>query len=99
MYRQDYDAFIFSLINRDGNPVKMNCINHRLAIYGGKYGPSFGFCDIVISSYSNKNIDSYANLGISYSHPKYWFYSTKAQTFLANSKHFKVREIEVFQTV
>jgi hypothetical protein len=72
-FKSDPNAFIFSLTNKDNQPVKMkiNPNRHEYAIIcHSRYGPMFGF-DICIADNANKEIDSWSNLGHSYPHPQY----------------------------
>jgi hypothetical protein len=96
-YKADPNAFLFSLINQDSEPLKMKCISSDEAIYcSTKYGPNFGNMDIKISSESNENTQSCSNIGYSYEHPDYNYDSNEAQLFLAGSNEFQVLEIEVY---
>jgi len=100
-YKLDPDAFLFSLTNRDSQPIKMkiNPNEHRHAIYSqNRCGPTFGFGhDINIADNANTTWDSYSDLGKSYLHPQYAYQTNKAQDFLAGSFQFQLDEIEVYQ--
>jgi hypothetical protein len=100
-WKSDKNAFLFSLINSEKRPVKVNIANGKEghAIRGHpSYGPSFGGGhDIHIADNSNSNFDSYSNFGYTYIHQDYTFDSEKAKSFLAGSYNFQVLEIEVFQ--
>jgi hypothetical protein len=99
-YQSDSTAFIFSFINRENTPLKMEIKsgNYNNAIYSeSSYGPTFGGHDFIISNSSNNNRNSYSNLGHSYKFDKYTYGSNGAQQFLAGSYNFQVSEIEVFQ--
>ena len=99
-FKKDRNAFIFSLVNDDNYPIKIDVTQHiKQAIYcDHSSGPSFGGGhDFYISSNSNKNKDSYSNLGLSYIHPYYTYESTEAENFLAGSNEFSTSEIEVYQ--
>lgn len=94
-------AFMFSLKNKDNQPLKMDCEPDHFSIccYRG-YGPCFGGGhDLSIASNANLNRKSYSNLGSSYKHPKYRYCSEQAQTFLAGSYKFKVKEVEIYTKV
>lgn len=93
------NSFLFSLINSDGTPLVMNCIEPNHAIYCNiNYGPTFGNGhSLYIANNSNANRQSYTNLGTSYKHPKYLFGSNEAKSFLAGSYNFQVDEIEVYR--
>jgi hypothetical protein len=94
--KDDPNAFIFSLINKDNKPLKLKCKN-RQAIYShSSSGPLFGYYDIRIEDRSNTNTNSYSDLGQSYTHPDYAQSSSGARSFLAGSYNFQVSEIEVY---
>jgi len=96
-YKNEENAFIFSLINKLNKPLKMKCINSKRAIFcQNSLGPNFGGYDLEIFNNSNINSDSNSNLGGSYKHPDYEKDSNEAKSFLAGSHKFKVSEIEVF---
>ena len=98
-WKNDDNAFIFSLINKENKPLLMKCLRPNLAIWcQNAFGPIFGGAnsDIFICSHSNELEGSYANLGFSYSHPQYAKASSQAQNFLAGSYKFKTVEIEVY---
>ncbi len=106
-YVTDPSAFIFSLVNEDSNPFKVNCSN------GGQYaiccsadhGPVFGgddkyLQDIIIRSDSNTLQKSYSGFGYAYQHPDYQRETVKAESILAGSYGFHIEEIEIYaQTV
>jgi len=98
--KSDSNAFLFSLTNKDNQPVKMKIIDpnehdHAICcVY--KCGPSFG-CDICIADNANTTMDCYSNLGYIYRHPQYAARSNEAKTFLAGSFNFQLDEIEVYQ--
>ena len=100
-YKQDANAFIFSLVNQDNKPLKMKTIKPKNAIYcHSSYGPTFGFgFDIHIASNSNSNTTSYSDLGHTYKHPQYAQETTQSQSFLAGSRNFQVNEIEVYAKI
>jgi hypothetical protein len=72
--------------------------SQRYGIYcHTSYGPTFGGGhDSHIANQSNTNLNSFSNLGHSYTHPDYAFRSDEAQSFLAGSLYFQVTEIEVY---
>jgi hypothetical protein len=100
-YKSDKSAFIFSLVNLENKPIKVNISNrheHNAIYTCSAYGPLFGAGhDIVISDNSNTSNDSCSNFGRNYVHQNYTFRSEKAKQFLAGSLNFNVEEIEVFQ--
>ena len=96
-FKEDANAFIFSLVNKDNRPVKMKASKPKCAIFSCRsYGPSFGVGDILIASNSNANKDSFSSLGSSYTHPIYGEESEAANSFLAGSIRFRVKDIEVY---
>jgi hypothetical protein len=99
-WKSDPNAFIFSLTNKENKPLKMNIDpnEHHGAIYcNSKFGPTFGVGDICLANNANTKMNSYSQLGHSYSHPQYACGTIEAQSFLAGSFNFKLDEIEVFQ--
>lgn len=100
--RTDKNTFLFSLVNKDKSPIKMNINkNDDRAIYCmASFGPIFGSGhDICISDGCNLNSDSYSKLGGSFVHPDYLNDAEQAKCFLAGESNFKVAEIEVFQKI
>ena len=96
-WKEDANAFIFSLINKDNLPVKMKVRVPHQAIYCVfSCGPIFGASDIFIRDNNNSNLESFSKLGCSYTHPQYARMSDEANNFLAGSKNFKVSDIEVY---
>jgi hypothetical protein len=97
--KSDANAFIFSLTNKDNQPLKMKIDPNQHQYATGcntELGPTFGG-DICIKNNSNTTMDSYSNFGRSYKHPQYAFGTKEAKTFLAGSYKFKLNEIEVYQ--
>jgi len=101
-FKNDSNAFLFSLVNSYNLIVKMPIINPDYAIYTADYcGPTFGDNDLSISTFSGvDNVDvsiGYSNLGRTYQLPSFLVYgTTSAQSFLAGSYYFKVVDIEVY---
>ena len=98
--KEDRNAFIFSLVNQDQKPIKLNYDEaDGYSIYcGSTFGPIFGGGnDFRIESDSNINKKSRSNLGCSYKHPLYLYQSKEAQNFLAGTYNFSVGEIEVYR--
>jgi hypothetical protein len=98
-YKSDRNAFIFTLTNKDNQPVKMKVDpnRHHRAIYcHSEYGPTFGG-DIIIANNANTTMDSFSNLGNIYKHPQYAYGTNEAVSFLAGSFEFQLDEIEVYQ--
>jgi hypothetical protein len=101
-YKEDKNAFIFSLVNKEKTPMKVNVAigEERCAIIAKKKcGPIFGEFkmghDIVIAL--DYGLQSYASIGSSYVVPKLKHGSDEAISFLAGSDYFELDEIEVFQ--
>jgi hypothetical protein len=98
-WKSDPNAFLFSLTNKDKEPVKMKIKPKRYhnAIHcDPKWGPIFGQ-DILIANNANARMDSCSSLGFSYKHPRYEFGTDEARTFLAGSRDFQLDEIEVYE--
>ena len=100
-WKADENSFLFSLVNKDNEPIKLNFSSFNdtvLSIYcHSSYGPTFGNgCDLYIADYANSNNTSCSNLGFHYKHPKYSFGSKEAKIFLAGAYNFQVDEIEVY---
>jgi hypothetical protein len=94
-------AFIFSLTNKDNEPLKMkidpNERQYAIGCHSG-FGPAFGgSCDILIADNSNTKMDSRSDLGHTYKHPQYEEGTNEAKKFLAGSHEFQLAEIEVYQ--
>ncbi len=70
----DFNTFLFSL-RRNGNANNLKLLNGGVdrsssnSLYVGNFGPSFGYNDLFISSYSNKFSTSNSNLCYSFSCP------------------------------
>jgi hypothetical protein len=97
--KSDSNAFIFSLTNKDNQPLKMEIDpdEHEYAIRCDSiFGPIFGN-DIQIANNANTTMKSRSNLGFSYEHPQYRCGSNEASTFLAGSNPFQLDEIEVYE--
>jgi hypothetical protein len=100
-YKSDTGSVLFSLINQNGIPVVLHNYASSSAIYcHASYGPTFGGGhDLMISSNSNTNTNSYSILGHTYRASGVIYNTAQAQHALAGSKNFKVLEIEVYQLV
>lgn len=96
-YKSDPNSFIFSLKNKEKNPIKLITVNGQI-FCNPSYGPTFGNGhDIYICKYSNTNSSSYSKCDNSYKHPNYINGSSSpTQSFLADSYNFQVSEIEVY---
>lgn len=94
-FKFDQNAFIFSLINKQNEPLLVKCTEPARAIFCAEnYGPIFGNWphDIVIDSNSNLNYENYCNLSFSYK-----YHANGEDFFLAgNSCDFQTEDIEVF---
>ena len=99
--KKDESAFLFSLINKKGQPLFMRCQKADQAIFCSKSsGPTFGGGrDIYICDRSNEINVSYTNLGSSFKHPEFAHKSDEAKSFLAGTFIFKTSEIEVFTKI
>jgi hypothetical protein len=102
-YGADSSVFIFSLINKENTPLKMDIKSDKYAnavYFHPNHGLTFGAVhDLQIADFSNNNRNSYSNLSHSYKFEKYTYGTNEAKQFLAGSYNFKVKEIEVFQMV
>jgi hypothetical protein len=100
-FKSDRNAFLFSLTNRDNQPlkIKIDPNKHQYAIYcHSSIGPSFGGgCDILIATNANTTMNSFSNLCVSYKHPQYAQGTNEAHRFLSGSNKFQLDEIEVYQ--
>ena len=96
----DPNAFIFSYINKENSPIKINCEPNMPAIRCcTKLGPMFGSAkpDLVILDESNVNLRSYSQLASSYRHPVHSQNPEAASCFLDGKSKFQTVEIEVYQ--
>lgn len=93
----DPTAYIFSLVNKHETPVRMNTINGTNAIsQNPEAGPIFGLgFDIYIGDTANGTFCGSSYVGCSYQLPDIFCHGES----LAESKSFKVKEIEVFQII
>lgn len=82
-------AWLFSLNNTTGHPIRLKCIRH-CNVQGH---------DLCIGDHPNLDNNSVSDLGYAYVTPVGEFGSEEAQSFLAGSKSFTVAEWEVFQAV
>lgn len=105
IWQSDRNAFIFSLINKDKKPIRMNIIPEKVkqAIASSPTtGPIFGGVgtklDLYVTSNGNKAYQS-SYLGHSFKHPVYDVDSIEAGSFLAGKSAYLVNEIEVYQKV
>jgi hypothetical protein len=109
-FKNDKNAFLFSLINHLNTPYKLKCNDPDKAIYCGSYPPDyylfeFGCKDLSICTHSNLIKSSYSKLGNSYSKPNYGkddcLMGPPLADFLllAGSENFLVEEIEVFTKI
>ena len=74
------NAFLFSLINKDNNPLKMECLKPQFAVCGHSdpWIQQYGL-DLYLCSNSNVNTRSSTNLGYAYKHTSYDWGSTQAK--------------------
>jgi len=95
-YKADPNSFIFSLINKLNEPIKIKWSKNNVIYCDKSFGPKFGATDFYIANNSNINTTSCSNLGYSYTHPNYRYQTNEAKSFLAGSYNFQVSEIEVY---
>jgi len=102
-HKDDPNAFIFSLTNKDMKPCKMKTTDSSVSIFcQPEFGPVFGHNDIEICDNAFYQIIDLKNanisrLGNTYLHPKYKYGTNEAMTFLAGTHIFRLSEIEVYQ--
>lgn len=101
-YKEDKEAFIFSLVNELNIPVKidvnqladLNGYNYLKAVYhSATYGPVFG-AGHDMRIYNNY---VYTNLGYSYQNPLYLRGTTQAKNLLAGSSSASLASVEVYE--
>lgn len=102
-YKVDSNAFLFSLTNRECQPVclpiipgKESLAIHGSAVSGVRFG---GGADLIIADNSHNNSNSFTNLGHTYKHPTYSHGSNEAKCFFAGTYNFQVAEIEIYQKI
>jgi hypothetical protein len=107
--KSDPNAFIFSLINEDNKPCKINVSDPNKAIFcSSRCGPIFGGSYLkegkkLINGYirvadnGNVNTDNVSVLGDAYKHPSYLYGAKETYSLLAGSQRFQIEEIEVYQ--
>jgi hypothetical protein len=101
----DRNAFIFSLINKEGSSFKAICKNNgeNAILCHSSLGPIFGYDnkthDIFISFNSVENQKNFSSFGCTYFDPDYQAGATRAQNILAGSTDFNTVEIEVFAKI
>lgn len=103
-YKRDNNAFVFSLVNKIGKPMKVGVSSGEedFAIYcRTSNGPTFGRgCDFMINGDSNVNKTAWSNFGVSFGSDeinKLEKNSNESKSFLAGAEKFSVLEVEVFQ--
>jgi hypothetical protein len=91
----DYSShtFVFSLTNKH----KFILEQHEHAIQtGSEDGPRFGNgADLVIKDKANENSNSYANIGTSYTHPRYTYKNIESYKYFSGddkTNRFKTKE-------
>ena len=94
-YGNTSNAFIFSLNNEEElAPFKTNARDPSKAIYRfQRYGPRFGYGDIMISNYANRFSFSRTMFGLHYFVPREVQHQS---TILAGTYRFSPDEVEVF---
>lgn len=97
-FKEDKNAFIFSLVNRKERPIKIFCSKFQNAIFCHEgYGPTFGDGhDIFVENNSNTFTNSYSNIGESYKSSLIENGSGEAKTFLAGTVNFSTSDVEVY---
>jgi hypothetical protein len=91
-------SFLFTVRNPAGTAaMKFSLCQPQYAIdCTASYGPTFGAGnDIYVADHSDANVNSYTNLGRSYTN-----YTSRASTVVfTGAQHFRAKEIEVFEIV
>lgn len=101
-YKSDPKAFLFSLTNKDEQPIRIPVDPSRsdYSLYmHDNFGPVFGTQnanDLLVADNGHLSKSNASDLGGNFKHPKYEFRSVEAQSFLAGSAKFQLSEIEVF---
>jgi len=96
-FKNDSNAFIFSLINKINRPLKIKSDSCDSIICDAYSGSCFGWTgDLCISSNIEGVHKNYSNFGCCYPHPDFKYGSNEAKSFLGGSEYFQVSEIEVF---
>ena len=101
-YKEDRNAFLFSLVNGENTPLKMHIKpgREKYAIISSKDGFAFGLYDkmgqdlVILDSEIGK---SSSCLGSCYKHPSYNYGSAQANRFLAGQNQFDIDNIEIFE--
>lgn len=102
-FKEDPNAFLFSLVNKQKKPLRINVTNSRRAIRSEpNFGPMFGDDDLVLFSpsglFSNEQEPScYSHLGKSYKLDESIGREIKPDTLFAGESYFKPTEVEVFE--
>ena len=96
-YKNDPNAFLFSLVNQDNQPIKLKYNGNGNAIYCASFcSATFGGGhDLHIATNANANEKSFSKLGIRYTLPL----NANSESFLACSRNFQITEIEVFHSI
>ena len=99
-YKNDPNAFIFSLVNKKNQPIRIQCSSTYSVFCFSTCGPTFGDGnDLYIANNPNTSMASHSKLSKAYKHPLYPYESSEAQSFLAGSLSFQVKEIEVYALI
>lgn len=101
IYKRDPNAFLFSLKNENEKPIRIHCSEPNYAVCSkSEFGPIFGGGnDICILNESNLHSKNFSRLGCSYKHPLYEYESYEGHKFLAGTKYFQTKEIEVYYRI
>jgi hypothetical protein len=78
-FKHSDESFLFSLVNENGHPVKLFCVDYNSAIYCGyNFGPTFGAGhDLLVTNNSNTNEQSFLVIGKN----KFHFLATEIEVF------------------
>lgn len=102
-YKKSTNAFIFSLINANNHPIKVNIDPNESQFAIGcdeSEGPIFGEGhDIYIANNCHVQMQNYSNFPYSYKCPNVMVQPSKDKSLLAGSYYFNVSNIEVYKLI
>lgn len=88
-FKNDPNAFIFSLVNSFGlKPSLFKCLDKHAIFCFQEYGPTFGYTGCISIRNQSNMVNSSSKPSISYGVP--------SNTYLAGAEYFLTTEIEVF---
>jgi hypothetical protein len=98
-FKRDSKAFIFSFVNKANRPIKFYGKHENVIYCRYDLGPTFGEFEFDFKILDNSNLHegSFTRLGVWYKYQFKESYKYEWETFLAGSKNFRVREIEIYK--